>query len=209
MGVGLLHGMCRPLSGTSLAVGSADQFVAGATPLVLAPAAARAEVVPPNPAVRRHASRSFAVPETHNVARRATLAQKGGHGFHVRVNVPEPGLQSGAEIIQSALAARRPKKTVLGALSPAFKQESALAAEARQCVALVLSEAPLSIGAQHLREGRVKHVPQQVLRFDEMVARVKVAIVLHHRRHPARLTEHAQGRLSQHRDDSIASKSWT
>src|ERR1039458_4388920 len=41
MGVGLLHGMCRPLSGTSLAVGSADQFVAGATPLVLAPAAAR------------------------------------------------------------------------------------------------------------------------------------------------------------------------
>src|ERR1039457_7623066 len=86
-----------------LAVGSADQFVAGATPLVLAPAAARAGVVPPNPAVRRHASRSFAAPETHNVARRATLAQKGGHGFHVRVNVPEPGLQSGAEIIQSAL----------------------------------------------------------------------------------------------------------
>src|ERR1022692_3275673 len=170
MGVGLLHGMCRPLSWTSLAVGSADQFVAGATPLVLAPAAARAEVVPPNPAVRRHASRSFAAPETHNVARRATLAQKGGHGFHVRVNVPEPGLQSGAEIIQSALAARRPKKTVLGA-SP---QHSNRKAHSRQ------------------RRGSVSRL------FDEMVARVKVAIVLHDGRLSARLAKHAERRLSQH-----------
>src|ERR1039457_1453924 len=93
----------------------------------------KAEVVPPNPAVRRHASRSFAAPETHNVARRATLAQKGGHGFHVRVNVSKPGLQSGAEIIQSALAARRPKKTVLGA-SPQHSNRKAHSRQRRGSV---------------------------------------------------------------------------
>ena len=65
------------------------------------------------------------------------------HHLHAPVGVREEVLQPLAQVVQTRLAVGREQDAVLGALAVAGEQELALAAVARQRVALRLAERPL------------------------------------------------------------------
>src|ERR1039457_757524 len=116
---------------------------AGVTLLVLTPAAAGAGFVAPGVGERVFELGLFLRHRVHDLARGMPLAQQTGHHPHVRIHVPEVSPQPGAEIVQSRLAIRRNKETMLGTFSVAFKQESAFPAISGKPSAFVFSEPAL------------------------------------------------------------------
>ena len=162
--------------------------------LVLAPAAARTRVIAPSVGEWTCKLGLLHAQDIHDPACRAALAQQTGHRPHVRIHVPEVGLQPGAEIVQSRLAIRRDKETMFGTLSVAFKQVSAFAAIPRKRGALVLSKPALLLRIHQLSERCFQDISEQVPRLDEVIAGVQVAIVLQRDTFAALRSEHAERR---------------
>ena len=104
----------------------------------------------------------------------------------------------GAEIVQPGFALRRAGKTVLGALAVAGEEPGTLAALAGQAVLLVLAELQLALTVHHLHQRLRVDVAQLVLREDEVVARIDIAVELHYPGVSAGFGQHAHTGLLAH-----------
>ena len=90
----------------------------------------------------------------------------------------EKDLVSAAQRIKTGFSLFCTCEAVLGALAVAGEEPLALAAGGRQGVALVYAEADLGVGSHHLPYGSLGYVAKAVFGIDEMVAGVKVAVML-------------------------------
>src|SRR5919202_2670508 len=160
--------------------------------LIFDAAATGAGIVPPGPAEAPPQIRFFFGQDAHDVRRRPICAQLGRHQPHRPVDMGEEGLEPGAQIVQAGLAVGCVEYAVLGAAAVADEANFTLTAVARQRLALGEAELPLPVGADHLDQRNILEIAELVVRLDEMIAGVDIAIVLHRERRAARLLEDAQ-----------------
>ena len=85
-----------------------------------------------------------------------------------------------AQVVLSGVAVTVFYETVLGALAVARKQPFALAALFGQRLAFQFAEPLLLVAIQHLGDGLLAYVAKTIFGKHEMVARVDIAVKLHH-----------------------------
>ena len=107
----------------------------------------------------------------------------------------EESLIARAEIVEAALAVRRPEEAVLRTPAVAHGQDLAGLAKAGQPVQLGLSEGPLRRAFEQLDQRGLPDIPEAVLRVDKMIAGEEVAVMLDDGDVAAGLPEDAEGVL--------------
>jgi hypothetical protein len=113
----------------------------------------------------------------HHFGRVASLLNQCRHGLPRRGRVPEEQLQAGAQIVLARLPVAGDGETVLRAAAVAQWSDLALPALRRQRVPLVIPERALRRRRDKRQHVRLMNVAEQVLRLDEVIAGVEVAVV--------------------------------
>jgi len=83
-----------------------------------------------------------------------------------------------AEVVETHLSIGRFDKTVLGTLTIANMQDFAFPAVLRKRISLIFSELSLLFRGHEFDHRCLQDVSQVVIRLDEVIARIKIAIVL-------------------------------
>lgn len=116
----------------------------------------------------------------HHIGRRTPVFQFISHEIHVRSHVLEIPVVSGAQIVQARFSVSRYRKPVFRALSVAGKEIFAHTALRRQFLKFVIAEFLLSVAVHHFYQGVGSDIAKFVLRENEMVAGIDIAVILHH-----------------------------
>ena len=116
------------------------------------------------------------------------------HQPHRSVDVVEERSVAAAEVVQPRFAVGREYETVLGALAVAGEPYVAAPAVLGQRIEFVLTEGSLLRRGDELDELGLHHIAEQVLRLDEVITRVEVAVVLECDGITTRASEDAHGR---------------
>ena len=116
--------------------------------------------------------------DAHHFRGSATFLQQLGHHRHRRARVHEEQFKPLAEIVLSRLAIARDTKPVLRATTVAKVSNSAVLALLREQIAFVIAKLALLWRCHHLQKGALVNIAEQVFRLDEMIAGIKVAVVL-------------------------------
>jgi hypothetical protein len=127
----------------------------------------------------------------HDVGWRSCLAKLLRHECHVWIDVFEETLIALAKIIQAFLSIWRAEEAMFGAFTIASKTIVAFAAVSRQHIALVVAELPLLRRVDQSAQWILDNVAELVLRVDEVIARIEIAVVLNRQRRTASLAENA------------------
>src|SRR6476620_2883611 len=136
---------------------------------------------------------SLSLGPPHDLVGEATAPQRGCHEPHRAVDMVEELQVAGAQVVQPRLTVRGQGEAVLGASAVAGEPHVAGAAVRLQRVALGLAEGHLLGGGDQLEQVPGADVAEQVVRLDEVVARVEVPVVLERDRRAAGLRVDAQG----------------
>lgn len=116
--------------------------------------------------------------DSHDFRRGAALLDQLGHHRHGRASVHEEQFKPFAKIVLSRLSVARNAKPVLGAATIAKVPHFTVLALLREQVALVITELALLRRRHHFQKSLLMDVAEQVFRFNEMVARVEITVVL-------------------------------
>ena len=138
---------------------------------------------------------SFAGPFHHADSRSAVPPQLVGHKAHVGIDVPEVHFVPLAQVVEAVLATWGFGKAVFGAAAVAGEAVVAFDAVLGQRVLFVLTELGLLRAGDHVADALLVDVAQAIIRIDEVVAGVQVAVVLDDQRLAAGLGEDAQARI--------------
>jgi len=110
------------------------------------------------------------------------------------VDAVEEALVTGAQVVQPGFAIRGLDEAVFGTFAMASKTHIAVQAVLRQVFAFIQPEPGLVLGADHLQHVLLPDVAQQVIRLDEVVTGIQVAIVLECQAVTASLIENTHAR---------------
>lgn len=134
----------------------------------------------------------------HHVGRWALLLQFLFHEVHVGRGVLEKLVVAFAEVVETVVAVFVRHKPVFRTFAVAGKLELTFAALLGQAAVLEAGKLVLLLGIHHFGDGLVVEVAQSVLGIDEVVARVDIAIELHHPRVAALFGQRAESRCLSH-----------
>ena len=87
---------------------------------------------------------------------------------------------AGTEVVQSWVAVTVLRESISGTFAVADMEILAFATLLRQCRFFVFAECRLLIAVEHLCERLLMDVAQPILRKNEVVAAIQVAIIFHH-----------------------------
>ena len=116
--------------------------------------------------------------EGHHFRGGTLLRMKRRHGAHRRVNVVEEAAVAGAEVVEARLAVGGLEETVLGAAAVAGESHLAASAVVGKGVAFGGAELALLGAVDHFGKRLLAKVAELVLRVNEVVAAVEIAVVL-------------------------------
>ena len=102
------------------------------------------------------------------------------HEVHVWGHVAEEFPVAGAEVVEARLSVGRAGEAVLGTVAVAGEEPFTLLALAGQGVVFGLAETLLAFAVHHLHQCLLVDVAQFVFGEDKVVARIDVAVELHH-----------------------------
>src|ERR1017187_6573395 len=139
-----------------------------------------------------HSRGVLGIQRTHVVLYRLTRAPVPRQVLQVRAAVGVKPLQAGTQIVQTVLALRRPDQTVLRTSAVAQSQDIALLAIAWHALAFIASEFEQRRTFQQFGQRRLAYIPEAILRVDEVVAGIDIAVMLEHDDIAADLRGHAQ-----------------
>ena len=131
----------------------------------------------------------------HHVGGRTLVEQLVSHKIHVGRDKVEEGLVSLAKIVEPGVAVAIFRKSVFGAFSMTRELKPALFALAWQRLVFQHAETRLLLSVKHLRDGLPPDIAQLVFWKHEVVARIHVAIKLHHAGMPTLFGVNAHARL--------------
>jgi len=116
--------------------------------------------------------------DPHDFRRGATLLKQLGHQHHGRARMHEEQFKSFAKIVLSRLSVARDAKPVLGAATVAKVPHFTVLALLSEQVAFVITELTLFRRRHHFQKSLLMDVAEKVFGLNEMVAGVKVPVVL-------------------------------
>jgi hypothetical protein len=90
----------------------------------------------------------------------------------------EESFVSRTEVIQPLLSVGSFDKPVLGAFTVADKKKLTIPAKARERIAFVTAEVALLLRSDEIDQRPFQNVSQVVIRFNEMITRIEVTVVL-------------------------------
>jgi len=131
--------------------------------------------------------------QLHDVLCQPALLEQCRHDMHGFICMLEESLVPLAEVIQSCLPIGRLDEAILGALPIANMYEFTIAAVLRQAVPLILTELSLFFRGYELDHRCLQYVSQIVIRLDEVVAGIKIAVMFQSHALTARRPEDADG----------------
>jgi hypothetical protein len=137
------------------------------------------------------------IQDRHDFVRFTSAPNQPGHELHREVDPVEEELEASAQVVQTGVTIGRLDEPVLGAFAVAGEAHIAFLAVARQRGELVLTEPDLLGRSDQFDHVFLQDIAQQILRLDEMVARVHVAVVLDRKARPARLIEDTHAGIGQ------------
>lgn len=140
----------------------------------------------------------IAAEEVHDRGRGLLLLQLTPHIVHVRCYVVKELVKPAAEVVEPRLPVLVLDEAVLGTLTPAGKEVGTLPTLPRQGIVLIAPKLLLSRAVHHLYQRTRVDIPKFVLREDEVITAVDIAIVLHHSGVTAVLRHRADSRLDTH-----------
>ena len=133
-----------------------------------------------------------------------------GHEPHRSADAVEEGLIARAEVVEAFLTVRGRDEAVFGALAVAGEADLALQAVVRERVGLGPAEGDAdSWGSEELDHVGCRDVAEEMVRLDEVVAGVEVAVVLEGERVARRSPRRCTARGETHQEASAASNIWT
>jgi hypothetical protein len=119
--------------------------------------------------------------QRHNVGRRTSQLKQLCHSPHRRTRMGEEQLQAGAKVVLAWLAVTRECEPVLRTSAVAQRPDLTTLALRGKRIALVVSELALFGRGYKLQHVGLVNIAEPITRLDEVIAGVKVAIMLQRR----------------------------